>query len=112
MGLKYSKRINTVAVGDDDPSTKNYAIVRAQRDMQKNFKISLQRMVAHYTPSFFPMNPKITKNGMKLCRDSWEKLISKDVPDPYGGRAMSGLAACYTEFYERYRNYQLLMYLR
>jgi hypothetical protein len=101
MGLKYSRTAYAVAVGDDDSSTNDYPIVRAQRDMQKSFKISLQRMVAHYTPSFFPMNPKITKNGLKLCRDSWEKLISKDVPDPYGGRAMSGLAAFYTEFYER-----------
>jgi hypothetical protein len=58
-------------------------------------------MVAHYTPSFFPMNPKITQRSMKYCRDSWEKIISKDVPDPYGGKSMSGLAAFYTEFYER-----------
>lgn len=104
MGSRLSRRTSTVAVDNKETAAINYPIVKAQREMQRSFNISLQKMVAHYTPSFFPMKPQISPASMKLCRDSWDKVVSKDVPDPYGGPGMSGLAACYTEFYERYKN--------
>ena len=86
---------------DDLAKDKDYRVLKAQREMQRKIEIPLQVMVAHYTPSSFPVFPRIGSTTQHLCIESWKKLLSTDVPDPYGGPAKSGMTAFYTEFYDR-----------
>ena len=58
-------------------------------------------MVAHFTPSSFPMIPIISGTGTDVCRASWVTIMKSDVPDEFGGPPVSGMTAFYNEFYER-----------
>ena len=69
--------------------------------MQRKIQIPLQVMVAHFTPSSFPMIPIISTSSADICRDSWTIIMKSDVPDQYGGQSVSGMTAFYNEFYER-----------
>lgn len=86
----------------EDERDKEYRVLMAQREMQKSMSISVQVMTAHYTPSSFPVHPRINKAANEHCVQSWKRIIETDVQDPYGGPGKSGITAFYSEFYERY----------
>jgi hypothetical protein len=98
MGSRLSKTY--VGAGDVEED-KNYATLQMQRAIQRKIDIPLRVMVAHYMPSSFPLVPSIDSNTNKLCKESWKSIVSTEVPDPYGGPAMSGITAFYNEFYDR-----------
>jgi hypothetical protein len=56
----------------------------------------LQRQVAFYPPSGFPMCPIVTQETMNICRRSWARLM---LPVTKGGKTIAGLTIFYTEFY-------------
>jgi hypothetical protein len=87
---------------DDKSKDENYGVLKAQRDIQNKINIPLQVMVSHYTPSSFPVLPRINPLNTALCAESWKKIVTTDVADPYGGAPKSGITAFYTEFYDRY----------
>jgi hypothetical protein len=88
---------------DEKSKDEHYGVLKAQRAIQNKIDISLQVKVAHYTPSSFPVLPRINAENAKLCAESWKKIVSTDVADPYGGPPKSGIIAFYTEFYDRYQ---------
>ena len=98
MGGSSSKKFYAVGDGEED---KDYELFHEQRQIQKKIKIPLQVMVSHYTPSSFPLLPTINRENTDLCRESWKTIISTEVADPYGGQAVGGMTAFYTEFYDR-----------
>jgi hemoglobin-like flavoprotein len=86
--------------GEDD----DFALAKFQRQLQRNVALSLQVQVAHFTPASFPIIPVIDKRTNKLCEESWNKLISKDVVDESAdnaGATISGMTAFYQDFYDR-----------
>jgi hypothetical protein len=97
MGAGSSRKYNT----SDNSVQSDYAMLDAERKLQEKISVPLQVLVAHYTPSSFPLVPVIHKKNTELCRESWKKIISTDVPDPYGGPTISGITAFYSEFYDR-----------
>lgn len=57
-------------------------------------------MVAHFTPSSFPLVPIVDDNASSLCSLSWGKIIAQLVHvDRYS--TISGMTAFYNEFYDR-----------
>lgn len=53
--------------------------------------------VAHYTPSSFPLIPIVTATTMRLCRESWARILA---PVEKDGVSVSGVTIFYTEFYD------------
>ena len=82
-------------------SNDEYRVLQGQREIQRKIEIPLQVIVAHYTPSSFPVVPRISPYGTALCRESWKRIVSTDVTDPYGGPTLTGMTAFYTDFYDR-----------
>lgn len=57
-------------------------------------------MVAHFTPSSFPLIPTVNAQSSLLCTTSWAKIVSQCVQvDRHC--TISGMTAFYNEFYER-----------
>lgn len=57
-------------------------------------------MVAHFTPSSFPLIPTVNAQSSLLCTTSWAKIVSRCVQvDRHC--TISGMTAFYNEFYER-----------
>lgn len=57
-------------------------------------------MVAHFTPSSFPLIPTVNTHSSRLCAKSWAKIVSQCVQvDRH--TTISGMTAYYNEFYER-----------
>jgi hypothetical protein len=99
MGGRSSKTFHDL---DDLVEDRGYDLYQSQRNLQKKMRLPLQVMVSHYTPSNFPLLPIVSHGTTAICRDSWKRIVSTDVPDPYGGPSVSGMTAFYNEFYERY----------
>jgi hemoglobin-like flavoprotein len=57
-------------------------------------------MVAHFTPSSFPMIPTVNVQSSQLCTESWSKIVGHVVMTDDGCQ-ISGMTAFYNEFYER-----------
>jgi hemoglobin-like flavoprotein len=57
-------------------------------------------MVAHFTPSSFPMIPTVNAQASQLCTESWSKIVGHIVVTDDGCQ-VSGMTAFYNEFYER-----------
>jgi hemoglobin-like flavoprotein len=57
-------------------------------------------MVAHFTPSSFPLIPTVNAQASQLCTESWSKIVGHIVMTD-DGRQISGMTAFYNEFYER-----------
>lgn len=57
-------------------------------------------IIAHFTPSFFPVYPVLTKRTVALCARSWTKILSKEYRDERGVET-SGMTMFYNDFYER-----------
>ena len=68
-----------------------------KRPLEK-FPIEIQ--VAHFTPSFFPLMPMITKKTSTICKSSWDLILSKTLVDE-SGSSISGMSLFYNEFYQR-----------
>eukprot|EP01041_Mallomonas_annulata_P003032 gene3032-5945_t len=63
-------------------------------------KVPVEILVAHFTPSTFPLYPIISKKTTDLCRESWEKIRTADYTDE-NGTVTSGITMFYNAFYER-----------
>lgn len=50
-------------------------------------------MVAHYTPSSFPMIPMINAASSKLCQESWDRIVAQIVTHD-DGMSMSHICVC------------------
>lgn len=57
-------------------------------------------MVAHFTPSSFPMIPTVNAQASQLCTESWAKIVGHVVVNDDGCQ-ISGMTAFYNEFYQR-----------
>eukprot|EP01041_Mallomonas_annulata_P007824 gene7824-16000_t len=63
-------------------------------------QVPVQVLVAHFTPSTFPLFPIISKKTTDLCRASWKIIMSQSIIDQYGIET-SGISLFYNSFYER-----------
>lgn len=75
-------------------------IIRMQEELEKEYYIPLEIMVAHFTPSSFPLVPTISKRTVLLLEKSWEKINARDATDEFG-TVTPGMIVFYSEFYER-----------
>ena len=91
MGNKTSK----IIVSDD-----NYLIDKYQEKLQQKYKVPLQVIVAHYTPSTFPVTPIINSTTVEICNKSWDIICQRHEEDEFGNKT-SGITAFYNEFYSR-----------
>lgn len=57
-------------------------------------------MVAHFTPSSFPIIPTVNAQSSLLCTESWGKIVAQSVKVDEHSQ-ISGMTAFYNEFYER-----------
>jgi hemoglobin-like flavoprotein len=57
-------------------------------------------MVAHFTPSSFPIIPTVNAQSSLLCTESWAKIVAQSVKVDEHSQ-ISGMTAFYNEFYER-----------
>jgi hypothetical protein len=74
--------------------------------LQSRINIPLQVQVAHYTPSSFPMIPTVNKTTSELCAASWAIIEGQTIQiNDYD--TISGMAAYYSEFYERFVIFKL-----
>lgn len=76
------------------------AIVLEQKELTKKLNISVDVVVAHFTPSNFPLVPIITPNTARVCKESWDQLIASVAYDDCGV-PISGVTMFYNEFYSR-----------
>ena len=83
-----------------EDSYDDYPMFKAQMQMQRTINVPLQVMVAHFTPSSFPLIPTVNEQSSLLCTQSWGKIVAQIVR--VDDRAqISGMTAFYNEFYER-----------
>ena len=94
MGAKNSKRRVYLDSGSSND------IIQIQEEIQRKLTVPLRVVISHYTPPFFPILPIITRETTSLCRASWNTIVKKDSPDPYGGPPISGITAFYNDFYD------------
>ena len=71
----------------------------ALQGLKGKILLSMDAMVAHYTPSSFPLIPVVNKNTKKLLKESWNIMVNKNVCKD--GNSTSGITLLYNEFYER-----------
>jgi hemoglobin-like flavoprotein len=81
-----------------------FSVNHSQMLLQSKIAIPLQVMVAHFTPSSFPMIPTVNPQSSQLCTDSWSKIVGHVVPTS-DGNSISGMTAFYNEFYERLKTF-------
>lgn len=72
-------------------------VIKKQSQFQNVYVSPLAIQVAHYTPASFPLKPYVSKASIKICADSWEKVIA---PVEQDGVTVSGLTLFYTQFYD------------
>ena len=91
---------NTISPSKDEDKYDDYPIYKSQIAMQSKINIPLQVMVAHFTPSSFPLIPTVNLESSLLCTQSWGKIVAQIIRlDEYS--QISGMTAFYNEFYER-----------
>lgn len=59
-----------------------------------------QAVLAHFTPSVFPLVPLIFPWLQDTCKRSWKSIVAQDVAGP-AGNVISGITVFYDEFYAR-----------
>eukprot|EP01039_Chlorochromonas_danica_P007099 gene7099-7851_t len=63
--------------------------------------IPMDVMVAHFTPSTFPLVPQLKQGFLPLCRQSWQIIVNQREQHEEYGTQLHGITAFYNEFYER-----------
>lgn len=91
MGLATSKKDNIVWDGD---------VGNIQDNFKSNCSIPIEILVAHFTPTSFPLFPVISTTTSKICQDSWNLIVEKESIDEFGNKT-SGITGFYREFYDR-----------
>ncbi|CAN0402502.1 unnamed protein product, partial [Ectocarpus fasciculatus] len=89
---------STASVHTRAPRSKE-GILALQEEYQKR-TIPQEVMVAHYTPSSFPLVPIINKRTCKLVAESWRAIVQQNECDSRGNMT-SGITAFYNDFYQR-----------
>lgn len=72
-------------------------VIAQQNQFQTVYVSPIAIQVAHYTPASFPLKPYVSKASIKICAESWEKVIA---PVEKDGITVSGLTLFYTQFYD------------
>lgn len=72
----------------------------AKAEDHSSATVPLEILVAHFTPSTFPMIPIINQRTASLCEESWRFLVNSGSTDEFGN-ITSGVTLFYNEFYER-----------
>jgi len=75
-------------------------IEKIQKILAYETRIPIEVAVEHFTPSSFPLNPKINSKCNRLCNASWESIVRSPYTDS-NGYTTSGMTMFYTEFYSR-----------
>lgn len=70
-------------------------ISELQDEFSRAYSFPVAVQVAHFTPSSFPINPKITPAIVDMCEASWELIVNDTVG------ITTGLTKFYMEFYRR-----------
>ena len=92
-----------------------YEIVKKQKEFQSGFDVPFEVLVAHFTPSTFPLTPMISPKLSQLCEQSWQRIVNKgnekaaakDGPtdcqtfEENENKSISGVTQFYVEFYDR-----------
>lgn len=91
MGLGTSREDKIVWNGDVDQTQDNF---------KSNCSIPIEILVAHFTPTSFPLFPVVSSDTCKSCQDSWNLIIGKECSDEFGNKT-SGITGFYREFYDR-----------
>ena len=73
-------------------------VLLEQAIFEAEYARPVEVQVAHYTPSSFPLVPKVTNESMALCKETWD-FITQPVEAP-DGQVVSGVTLFYTEFYD------------
>ena len=85
---------------EEDETYLDYPLHRTQLLLQTKISVPLQVMVAHFTPSSFPLIPTVNEQSSLLCTQSWGTIVAQVIKvDDYS--QISGMTAFYNEFYER-----------
>ena len=88
------------SVRAEEETYTDYPLHRTQLLLQTKISIPLQVMVAHFTPSSFPLIPTVNEQSSLLCTQSWGMIVAQVIKvDDYS--QISGMTAFYNEFYER-----------
>lgn len=77
-------------------SSSNYGVKPSVSNKINEIR-QLDIQVAHYTPASFPLIPIVTSNTLRVCRESWAKILA---PVERDGVSISGMTIFYTEFYD------------
>jgi hemoglobin-like flavoprotein len=96
MGNKQSVHL----IDTDRDDYNDYPHHKNQLTLQNKINIPLQVMVAHFTPSSFPLIPTVNKTTSLLCAASWAIIEGENV-QINEFHQISGMSAYYNEFYER-----------
>lgn len=84
-----------IHVDDDEGAGNN--ITNLQKKLDAVYDIPIELLVAHFTPSSFPVIPVINKATAKTCGDSWRIIVNSTAE----GSQTSGITAFYNLFYDR-----------
>jgi hemoglobin-like flavoprotein len=96
MGNQKSKPVAHVS-GPKRIATGIEDVMQTQDEFEDKYVSPIAIQVAHYTPASFPLTPVVTKSSLKLCQDSWVKVMA---PVEKNGVSVSGMTLFYTEFYD------------
>lgn len=80
MGLSSTKVANAAYIKHQEifPKENSHSDVKSmQMKFDHSTAIEEAVIVAHYTPSGFPLIPIISARTQKLCKSSWEKIVSQ-----------------------------------
>jgi hemoglobin-like flavoprotein len=94
MGARQSNTVFVDANRDFD------AINTKQQQFDRALTVPLSVQVSHFTPSSFPLVPRINSSQNKLCVSSWNTIIEQEGRGA-DGKTLSGITMFYEEFYER-----------
>jgi hemoglobin-like flavoprotein len=97
MGGSSSKPADTAGKVSYRVATGIGEVLQQQQAFVEQYVSPLAIQVAHYTPASFPLTPVVTKTTLKLCGESWERVMA---PVERDGIIVSGMTLFYTEFYD------------
>lgn len=70
-------------------------ILELQENLARTYSFPIELIVSHFTPSVFPLCPKVNSDVTKLCISTWESIENDD------SGPTTGITRFYTEFYRR-----------
>lgn len=99
MGARHSKG-TTVSSNESGAKKDSNEISVIQDGLKNTITIPTEVLIAHFTPSNFPLTPIITSRTTALCEESWNFILESSETN-FMGVTTSGVIAFYNEFYDR-----------